>query len=478
MKKGISLIVLVITIIVMIILAASVVITLSNTGVINKSSEAVDKTDYAQVQHYASLIWADEYMANKRGETLKESVLGKLEDYKDKYDFDVTDNGITVTQKGEVKVPEEWKASVSELTSDGVPIPKGFIKSPYPNEGSKDKGLVIYALTEAEIAEGKTTITDTHQTALETRNQFVWVPVDSEQFETLFVRNNFGYGDRLSTTNGKNYWEIEVDGNNMPLLEQSDNNSLVSDATIAEASAMYASVKKYGGFYIARYEAGMPTYEAEPNKVILNGYTYGQLTTRVYLSDGSNKNLMVAMNKYPYNCVPWGTSMSNENMDGGAVSLARNFYPANETTYGVVSTLTYSVQFDRILAWYIENGVTRVPGVYYNVAISEADMNVGAQCSVVESYLYTPWTSITSKAENVNMILTTGAYKKAGILNIYDISGNLYECTMEGDSNGYHSFRGSAYNYFETDSIAYTRTSGSPDYPNSTSTFRPALYIK
>ena len=43
-KQGISLIVLVITIIVMIILAASVVLTLSNSGIINKANEAVEKT--------------------------------------------------------------------------------------------------------------------------------------------------------------------------------------------------------------------------------------------------------------------------------------------------------------------------------------------------------------------------------------------------------------------------------------------------
>ena len=53
-KKGISLIVLVITIIVMIILAAAVVITLSNTGIINRASDAVDKTNTQQIVNLAS----------------------------------------------------------------------------------------------------------------------------------------------------------------------------------------------------------------------------------------------------------------------------------------------------------------------------------------------------------------------------------------------------------------------------------------
>ena len=80
-KQGISLIVLVITIIVMIILAASVVITLSNSGIINKANDAVDKTNASEVQNLATLAWAEEFMDGKRGDSLKESVLGKLEDY-------------------------------------------------------------------------------------------------------------------------------------------------------------------------------------------------------------------------------------------------------------------------------------------------------------------------------------------------------------------------------------------------------------
>ncbi len=48
MKKGISLIVLVITIIVMVILAGAVIITLENTSLIGQSKQATNKTNYAQ----------------------------------------------------------------------------------------------------------------------------------------------------------------------------------------------------------------------------------------------------------------------------------------------------------------------------------------------------------------------------------------------------------------------------------------------
>jgi Tfp pilus assembly protein PilE len=55
-KQGISLIVLVITIIVMIILAASVVITLSNSGIIGKANEAVIQMDLKNIQQEAETV--------------------------------------------------------------------------------------------------------------------------------------------------------------------------------------------------------------------------------------------------------------------------------------------------------------------------------------------------------------------------------------------------------------------------------------
>ena len=66
MKKGISLIVLVITIIVMIILAASVVISLSNTGIIEKATQAVNLSNEVQVQDMRIKIMAQSYHNDDR----------------------------------------------------------------------------------------------------------------------------------------------------------------------------------------------------------------------------------------------------------------------------------------------------------------------------------------------------------------------------------------------------------------------------
>ena len=102
MKKGISLIVLVITIIVMIILAASVVITLSNTGVIDRASQAVDLTNESQVQDLAVLIWADAYIDGKRGTILETEVTTKLSEQgvtSDKWNITISDTGVSVKNK-------------------------------------------------------------------------------------------------------------------------------------------------------------------------------------------------------------------------------------------------------------------------------------------------------------------------------------------------------------------------------------------
>ncbi|MDD3303725.1 MAG: hypothetical protein PHP54_02295 [Clostridia bacterium] len=65
-KKGISLIVLVITIIVIIILAAAVILTLNNNNPINNATDAVFKSDSAEITS-ALAIYIGNYMAKNNG---------------------------------------------------------------------------------------------------------------------------------------------------------------------------------------------------------------------------------------------------------------------------------------------------------------------------------------------------------------------------------------------------------------------------
>ncbi len=102
MKKGISLIVLVITIIVMIILAATVVITLTNTGIIERANEAVVISDKKQVQQISDVIWAETYADKFRGEALKIEVERRLKEQGiniDYWNILITNSGIIMSDK-------------------------------------------------------------------------------------------------------------------------------------------------------------------------------------------------------------------------------------------------------------------------------------------------------------------------------------------------------------------------------------------
>ena len=65
MKKGISLIVLVITIIVMIIIAGAIIISLNSTSVIDKANTAVTATDISTLNDKLSLAYVDLKLANQ-----------------------------------------------------------------------------------------------------------------------------------------------------------------------------------------------------------------------------------------------------------------------------------------------------------------------------------------------------------------------------------------------------------------------------
>ncbi len=134
MKRGISLIVLVITIIVMIILAASVVITLSNTNIINKANQGVDLNNEKQVQELATIIWMDAYLDEAKKNNITTIVKQELANQgvtEDKWNIIVTENGVDVINKtsiqplGSLITPDNYGDTVDYVvTVDGTKYDK------------------------------------------------------------------------------------------------------------------------------------------------------------------------------------------------------------------------------------------------------------------------------------------------------------------------------------------------------------------
>lgn len=358
-----------------------------------------------------------------------------------------------------------------ETVVDSVPIPKGFVASQATGENTKNGGLVIY--------EGTEPVTDQNlEIALTTRNQYVWVPVESGKFNTKFIRQNFGRENVISNVVGTEYWEVELDDIlNIPLTTQS-NTKYFPSTTLKEIQELYDSVKKYKGFYIARYEAGIDV----PRTELGSDATLLPRANSVYSQ----------MNKIPYNYMLWTWNEAIDQDTNGAVEIARSIYPNDSTNLtGAVSTLVYGVQWDTALQWFqdtnaVENLIDSSSyGNHQNHTIlSSSDLNNGAKVLDYTSgssvYVERDSETLSYPKDNATTwLLSTGALKVAKLNNIYDMAGNEWEWTMEGVSTTNRAVRGGSFYLNADDNYSISnRYSLSPNAEDLDIGFRIALYIK
>ena len=129
-KKGISLIVLVITIIVMIILASAVIISLSNSNIITKAKEAVLKTDVKNFAQELSVSLAEQKLNNKdlEFEDVTETDVEEIKKYIP--NFDEKYAGKIFIQNGEI-VYDASKVTANEKAAlESIGIKSGTIYTP------------------------------------------------------------------------------------------------------------------------------------------------------------------------------------------------------------------------------------------------------------------------------------------------------------------------------------------------------------
>ena len=230
-ERGITLIALVVTIVVLLILAGvSISLVINNNGVISKAKDARDK--YAEAQT------------------------------NDEKQLEETSDWIDEMEKGIEKV-------------DGVPIPDGY----YYVGGTKAKGLVI---SDKKADAGKyKTVTDGNipQTEL-IGNQWVWVPVEapSSLYTTVAAGQKLDVDTGVKTTKYTNseiiseitrglpgdtssYREPDIltsstYGDTDDRAKTAGFSSLanMAETMVSEYEEMIASLEKYKGFYIGRYE--------------------------------------------------------------------------------------------------------------------------------------------------------------------------------------------------------------------------------
>ena len=396
-KKGISLIVLIVTIIVIIILAAAVILTISKNNPVSSAKEATFKEDVSNIQDELSMYLSKKYTdnptsfdkssVNLSGDSMV-TELPSTKKYKDKVSVikgklawngeiennieykwfsEVTDG----STKRSASVRNEWKEKIAEEV-EGVPIPKGFTYK----EGTKDTGFVIQD---------------------ENKNEFVWVPATESTYrkDTSFPGAK-PTGDDTSLPNG------------------------IIDET--------ADVVKYGGFYIGRYEAGIPEGD----------------------TSASNKKGIPVSKK---DAIIWA-NINYTNSKASAESMISNEY--------VQTGLITGTAWDTTCHW-IEGSLK----------------SINELASLKDSRYYGNYkNSLAPANENSGTKREAGFSENWKTKNIYDLAGNVWEWTSEVHSSDFIIRGGCFGNVGSDDCPVSYRGSNDASCANDWMGFRLRLYIK
>ena len=244
----------------------------SENGIIAKAREAAEKTNQAVINEQEQM--------NEVG-TIIDNMLNGI--------------GESTPPKPEgPEMPEGWDGNkvnaVESADKVVVPVPKGYTASSVATENKVSEGFVIYENTNGE--DKKEEVNDNNKdTARTTRNQFVWVPVanPSEMYGTDKDGKKWGklYNFSANGITAKNWTEQDsvisitaTSGGSSfrepDIIDADSSNSVTISQLETEFNNMIESVKKYGGFYIGRYETG--NLSQEKASIIKNNSDIGNQT--------------------------------------------------------------------------------------------------------------------------------------------------------------------------------------------------------
>ena len=399
-QAGITLVALVITVVIMLILAGvAIAAVVDGDGLFSKTRQAANEYNEATVEE----------------NQLLKDMLDQIDIYLNELDNNpVVKPEITIGTI--VNENQTYDGRLKGTYSNPI-IPKGFAPI---NENGADWG------TEEGYKSGLVITDEVDIEGNSIGNEFVWVPVDRK----IVKFERYDFGKNISSINFNNIKE-----------------------TIP--TEIISSVNNNGGFYIARYEAGIAENMvqqslSEDSTTIYGGGDYRPL---------SKQGIIV------WNYIQWGANDYDIEPGNGAVTVARSMYPEDSEDYGVASTLIYGIQWDTALK-FIEA---------YDIGETGYD-NYATDSTGMGNYSGTNGTDdIVSTSEPAECGAREGFRQK----NIYDMAGNVWELTMEA-RNTYRVDRGGDYSYSGLDFPAAYRSNGGYDLTGSYIGigFRVALYIK
>ena len=238
-------------------------------------------------------------------------------------------------------------------------------------------------------------------------NQFVWIPIN------------------LDDLHYDSYYLSEKDQYSKDNLNTEDEEDL--------------QILKYGGFYIGRYEAGVP------KELQSNLENISEETNNISGIPVSQKGVI------PWNYISFKNAKQN----------AENMYQSDT----IRSSLLSNKQWNGIMQWLNECGYNVYSNSFSWGNYSNVNFEFTGYYSINhgKSYQYGKETLKTK----YNMILSCGSTDRNMANNIYDLAGNLAEYTLENDAKGGY------YDYIDQG----TYGGGSYIEPSNQIGFRVVLFI-
>ena len=418
-NKGVTLIALAVTIVVMLILAGVTISVLNGeNGIVKQAQKAKEESKIKELKEKVRID-----IAGKRVENIGELRVSVLKEILDKY-FDNVPVETQITSETELKAKEEYgkyemkisDIDVGEITyetsytifkdvnGEQVPIPEGYIVSENSDENIVNKGLVI---------------SDSRG------NEYVWISctVNSSSNKLQYKRTEWGV-EKDGTDNSRAIKdELTLKDIDVTYSKTDTDNGIneeISKEIVAQINAEKESIKKYGGYYIGRYEVGK-----------------------------DNKTAVIKAEQEPYVNIKWSK----------AYELAKGIGGGEGATTYLCSSYSWDTAINFIQNTTGKNYATSIIGFNGNWKSQEVKDSSGKVIKPVNT------------AQRLNTGLTTA------LCNIYDMGGNVGEFTTElnpGTSETVVLRGGDIYNY----GPAGYRWDGNSGYAVSINGFRATLFLK
>lgn len=419
-NKGVTLIALAVTIVVMLILAGVTISVLNGeNGIVKQAQKAKEESKIKELKEKVRIDIAGKRVENINGE-LRVSVLKEI---LDKY-FDNVPVETQITSETKLKAKEEYgkyemkisDIDVGEITyetsytifkdvnGEQVPIPEGYIVSENSDENIVNKGLVI---------------SDSRG------NEYVWISctVDSSSNKLQYKRTEWGV-EKDGTDNSRAIKdELTLKDIDVTYSKTDTDNGIneeISKEIVAQINAEKESIKKYGGYYIGRYEVGK-----------------------------DNKTAVIKAEQEPYVNIKWSKAYELDKGIGGGEGA---------TTY-LCSSYSWDTAINFIQNTTGKNYATSIIGFNGNWKSQEVKDSSGKVIKPVNT------------AQRLNTGLTTA------LCNIYDMGGNVGEFTTELNPGTSETvvLRGGGDNY---NGPAGNRWDNSSGNAGSHYGFRATLFLK